>query len=179
MGNQPVQFIQGNSISELTEAMCPGSIYFFKDGSIVWDHQDDENSSAERTIMNGQVLEYTIHGFALNNQEWKNQPCSILNQCPNGTYIIQLALITANEDNGTNLLDTKGIASGVCSLQHGVFEGSRSEEIQLHYAAEKNSNARLYAAINYNNDSSISLGLSTNVSYLGVGALQIKLQKIY
>lgn len=172
-----IQFIQGNAISDLTNTKIPGSIYFFKDGNIVWDHWDSESESAERTFMSGPVFSSKKNGIALHSGEWNNIDC--LSQYADGTYIIQLKIISGTAKNdGIASFETTGFASGICSFCHGTNEGFRQEEIELHYAAQKNSVARLYAAINYNSDGTISLGLSTNVDYLGINTLQIKLQKV-
>ena len=56
MENNLIQFIQGDNLSDLENVdINPGSIYFFKDGGIVWDHQEDDGSM-ERTMMNGQTF---------------------------------------------------------------------------------------------------------------------------
>jgi hypothetical protein len=50
--NDAIQFVQGISSKNLDNvAITPGTVYFFDDGSIIWDHET--NGENKRSTMSG------------------------------------------------------------------------------------------------------------------------------
>lgn len=69
--NDAIQFVQGISSKNLDNvAITPGTIYFFDDGSIIWDHET--NGENKRSMMSGQTFIYSA-GQSYTQDELKNE----------------------------------------------------------------------------------------------------------
>ena len=207
MENNPVQFIQGNSVSELTNPIQPGSIYFFKDGGIIWDN------SEERVVMTNGVIVYTktftspleirkSTGEEFNpNGEWKEGQSDWVtlidfedSYLPSaGSYAIEICLNSGVVTIGENqhiIIDN--FYSGTVSLPNRYFRGI--DEILLHRAGGRDDNvtgmvqthhiyARLYGNMSDGEEDSptktkLQLQIASS-SITSINTITVKLRKLF
>lgn len=78
--NDAIQFVQGISSKNLDNvAITPGTVYFFDDGSIIWDHET--NGENKRSTMSGQTFVYSA-GQSYTETQLKNNQYNSLYTIP-------------------------------------------------------------------------------------------------
>lgn len=188
-----VQLVKGIGVSQLLERdennelkipISGGTVYFLKDGRIVWD--SDINSTPSRIVMGrDEVLTTTMENITLNATTWTDImsldttifPNASKTQMGGGTYALQIYIDSAT-DNIAEVKQTHTFYSGITSWFWGPhFDGvSTADEILLHRSGQKPYDIYIYAKIEKRGDNSV-LSLKSNTD-LTIDNLSIKLCKL-
>lgn len=189
-----VQLVQGTEMSELLERdenkqykipISGGTVYFFQDGSIVWD--SDINDVSSRIVMGrDEILTTSIQNITLTADTWTDVisldssvfPDALQELSEGGTYALQIYIVSAI-DNATAIQQNSTLYSGIVSWYWGDsnYDGvSIADEILLHRSGKEPYNIYIYAKIqNHNNNSVLSLTSNTSLT---IGDSTIKLRKL-
>lgn len=202
MGNNLVQFIQGNNLSDLENVdINPGSIYFFKDGGITWDYNNQERIA----LLNGTIIYEINETFNIPksdaNKNGYDQPwiegqsnwvklIDFSNDTPKGyaeailpelgTYMIEISLDAGaiKTASGNDQIIEKNIYSGILSIADLYYRSI--DEILLHRAGgcdyDKQNNNSSYKGMNQNHHLYLRLyGSGTTESIKNAIKLQLQI----
>ena len=191
-----VQLVQGTEISELLERdenkqykipISGGTVYFFQDGSIIWD--SDINNVSSRIVMGrDEILTTSIQNITLTADTWTDVisldssvfPDALQELSEGGTFALQISIDEAT-DTRTNTKQSNSFYSGIVSWYWGSRSSDNTtdaDEILLHRSGMILQDIYIYAKIKKrDNNSVLSLKSNSNTD-LTINGLTIKLRKL-